>query len=125
MSADEDSGFDVVTVLDQRAVRPSAGRVGFLLQIVAGPDAGRSLIIPPTQPSRVLVGQGPSCDLGLTDRAISRRHLGFELADGGLRVADLGSTNGTRVNGAGITERQLHDGDTISVGDSQLRFEAS
>src|SRR5919112_158242 len=43
----------------------------------------------------------------------------------GYYVVDLGSTNGTRVNGAGITERQLRDGDTISVGDSQLRFEAS
>jgi pSer/pThr/pTyr-binding forkhead associated (FHA) protein len=39
-------------------------------------------------------------------------------------LVDLGSTNGTRINGAPITERRLEDGDTIAVGDATLRYEA-
>jgi pSer/pThr/pTyr-binding forkhead associated (FHA) protein len=40
-------------------------------------------------------------------------------------VVDLGSTNGTRVNGAGTKERRLTDGDEITVGGTHIRFEAS
>jgi len=59
------------------------------------------------------------------DTSVSRRHAELRPTEDGWVLVDLGSTNGTRVNGAGVTERQLHDGDTISVGDTQLRFEAS
>jgi pSer/pThr/pTyr-binding forkhead associated (FHA) protein len=40
-------------------------------------------------------------------------------------VVDLGSTNGTKVNGSGVRERRLEDGDEITVGTTTLRFEAS
>jgi len=40
-------------------------------------------------------------------------------------VVDLGSTNGTKVNGAGVKERRLVDGDEITVGGTKIRFEAS
>lgn len=40
-------------------------------------------------------------------------------------VVDLGSTNGTRVNGSAVTERALQDGDEVMVGNTRLRFQAS
>jgi hypothetical protein len=72
-----------------------------------------------------VIGRGADATIRLQDSSVSRRHAEIRPNADGYVVVDLGSTNGTRVNGAGITERQLRDGDTISVGDSQLRFEAS
>ena len=43
----------------------------------------------------------------------------------GFLVVDLGSTNGTRVNGATVSEHQLKDGDAITVGATRIRFDAS
>ena len=69
--------------------------------------------------------RGADVSIRLSDSSVSRRHAEVRPNADGYVVVDLGPTNGTRVNGAGITERQLRDGDTISIGDSQLRFEAS
>jgi pSer/pThr/pTyr-binding forkhead associated (FHA) protein len=60
----------------------------------------------------------------VTDTSVSRRHAEIRPSAGGWVIVDLGSTNGTRVNGAPVTERKLDDGDTITVGDAVLRFEA-
>ena len=115
-------GFeDVETVFRPKLTRPSAGRVGFLLRVAAGADTGRVLAIPPSQPARVLVGQSPSCELPLTDREVSRRHLGLEIAEGGLlRATDLGSRNGTRVNGALVLEGLLAGGERITLGSTVI-----
>ncbi|EYF00784.1 sigma54 specific transcriptional regulator with PAS sensor, Fis family [Chondromyces apiculatus DSM 436] len=91
--------------------------MGFVLRVVAGPDAGHTLAIPPSQPSRVLVGQSTSCELCLHDREVSRRHLGLDLAEGDLlRATDLGSRNGTRINGALIIEALLAGGERLTLG---------
>ena len=71
------------------------------------------------------IGRLPECDVVLADKNVSRRHAEVRRQDGNILVVDLGSTNGTRVNGAGIKERVLADGDVITVGASKLRFEAS
>ena len=62
----------------------------------------------------------------LPDGNISRHHAEIRRAGSGYVVIDLGSTNGTIVNGERIsTEHRLNDGDIISVGSTALRFEAS
>jgi pSer/pThr/pTyr-binding forkhead associated (FHA) protein len=71
------------------------------------------------------IGRLPECDVVLADKNVSRRHAEVRRQDGNIIVVDLGSTNGTRVNGAGVKERALADGDVITVGASKLRFEAS
>jgi len=85
------------------------------------PD-GRRLVL---GARNLVVGRLPECDLVLSDPNVSRRHAEFRPAGNGhYEVADLGSTNGTRVNGVAVTEPQLlHDGDGITVGGSTLRFE--
>lgn len=71
------------------------------------------------------IGRLPECDIVLDDSKVSRRHAEVRRDGMGVNVVDLGSTNGTMVNGAGIRERALTDGDQITVGATILRFEAS
>jgi hypothetical protein len=92
--------------------------------------AGGSLVLPGGE--RVKLGDGPAtigrsadCTIHLTDTSVSRRHAELRPAGSGWTIIDLGSTNGTRVNGARASGKPLRDGDTITVGDAQLRFEAS
>lgn len=73
----------------------------------------------------VAIGRSAECDVRLTDTSVSRRHAEVRRTGDSWTIVDLGSTNGTRVNGAGVRERRLSDGDTIAVGDATLRFEAS
>ena len=57
---------------------------------------------------------------------VSRRHAEVRRAGSGYVVVDLGSTNGTMVNGARIDgEHRLSDGDIVSIGSTHVRFEAS
>ncbi len=58
----------------------------------------------------------------LKDEGASRRHAQLRTASGVTTITDLGSTNGTRVNGDTIGSRQLHDGDKITIGTTVLEF---
>jgi hypothetical protein len=73
----------------------------------------------------VSIGRLPECTITLTDPNVSRRHA--EVRPGAqITVVDLGSTNGTKVNGLRITgDRPLVDGDIVSLGGTHLRFEAT
>ena len=73
----------------------------------------------------LVVGRMPECDVALSDPNVSRRHAEIRRQGTGFVVVDLGSTNGTRVNGAQVKERLLNNGDEITVGATKLRFEAS
>lgn len=73
----------------------------------------------------VCIGRMPECEVMLSDQNVSRRHAEVRRQGGEFVVVDLGSTNGTRVNGSGVKERRLVDGDEITVGSSTLRFETS
>jgi len=73
----------------------------------------------------IVIGRASDADVRLTDTSVSRRHAELRRSGDSWVIVDLGSTNGTRVNGAGVRERRLSDGDTIAVGDATLRFEAS
>src|SRR5207253_758580 len=58
----------------------------------------------------MLVGRAPTCDVPVFDPTVSRRHAELSLAPGGVKVTDLGSANGTFVNGEEIT------GDRMALG---------
>ena len=95
-----------------------------------GGGAVGSVVLPDGE--RITVGDDPltigrmaDCDVVLTDDSVSRRHAELRRQGSEIFVVDLGSTNGTRVNGTGIRERRLTDGDEITVGATSLRFEAS
>lgn len=71
------------------------------------------------------IGRLPECDITVADVNVSRRHA--EIRPGSeFTLVDLGSTNGTKVNGSRIDgSHVLRNGDVITVGGSQIRFEAS
>jgi hypothetical protein len=78
----------------------------------------------PVTTGKVVVGRSRECDVRVDDGNVSRRH--FELVQEGpttWAVADLGSTNGTEVNGRRVSGRKrLDDGDRITIGGTELVF---
>ncbi len=84
--------------------------------------AGRSFELPIG--CEVLAGRAAQCDLRIDDRLCSRQHAVFSRApDGGALVRDLGSTNGTYVNGVRIyTDHRLARGDWTTIGNETLEL---
>jgi hypothetical protein len=76
------------------------------------------------QGDRAVVGRLSACEINLPDSNTSREHAAFERnPDGTWWIRDLGSTNGTSLNGTRITSRQqLNDGDLIAIGVTELVF---
>src|SRR5437763_8840581 len=69
----------------------------------------------------IVVGRGPDCALRLNHASVSRRHATIRLDDDALRIADLGSRNGTRVNGVVVDQsHELASGDVATIGDVVL-----
>jgi FhaA, N-terminal domain/FHA domain len=71
---------------------------------------------------RTVIGRSRECEVRLDDANVSRRHC--EVVEGvdGWALVDLGSTNGTELNGRRVDRAELSDGDTITVGGSDLIF---
>jgi len=90
------------------------------LLMLTGPAAGRRHELE----GEVIIGRSPSCTIPLEDAKASRRHVRIVLENGEARVSDLGSRNGTVVNGEKIDgEVVLLPGDRIQVGDSTILYE--
>lgn len=74
----------------------------------------------------LVIGRGAEADLQVVDTGVSRRHAELrrvrDATGDRVELHDLGSTNGTRVNGRQVTAATLTDGDRISVGTSELVF---
>ncbi len=90
-----------------------------LLTFETGPFAGRIVALPSQM---VSVGRAPDNDVVVGDPATSGHHGRIEVRAGSFWISDLGSTNGTMVNGEPVIEKQLSDGDLIAVGQNTMRF---
>jgi pSer/pThr/pTyr-binding forkhead associated (FHA) protein len=71
---------------------------------------------------RVLVGRAPTADLRIDDPRVSRLHARIEMRDDGVYLEDLGSRNGTLVNGVPSAGGRLTAGDDIRIGAASLIF---
>src|SRR2546422_941705 len=108
-----------------------AGQLEAEAEIVEGPAEHLGALVLPDgrrvqlgdQPA--VIGRLPDCAVSLADAQVSRRHAEVRPLGEGFAVADLGSMNGTTVNGVAVRERELEDGDEIGVGSTTIRFEAS
>jgi pSer/pThr/pTyr-binding forkhead associated (FHA) protein len=92
------------------------------LSFESGPFAGRVVALPNEM---VTVGRAPDNDVVVSDPATSGRHGRIEVRAGAFWISDLGSTNGTLVNGEPVIEKQLADGDLIAIGQNTMRFTLS
>lgn len=93
------------------------------LEVEAGPERGRKYCV---EQAGARIGRDSSNDFVVKDPSLSRFHCRIYLAgDGQARVADLGSTNTTEVNGSPITDVALMPGDKIVIGDTTLRVMGS
>jgi hypothetical protein len=69
------------------------------------------------------IGRSDECEVLLADPSVSRAHAIVETIGGEPTVRDLGSTNGTFVNGERVETRTLHDGDELRFGNTRMQFE--
>jgi DNA-binding NtrC family response regulator len=102
-------------------LNPSAGgRLEASLVVGRGGEARRVAL----DQHPLTIGSAPDNDLVLSDRAVSKRHCRLEPGQDGLRVRDLGSRNGTCVDGVQVTLARVEVGSTIRVGRTDLRVVA-
>jgi DNA-binding NtrC family response regulator len=113
--------MDKSTEIDLSKPPSFAGPGRALVRVVAGPDQGATC----TMRVRMRVGTAVDNNLVLTDPRVSRNHLEIESEEGGYRVRDLGSTNGTYYRGARVGEVLVEQGAEIRVGSTVLRVERS
>jgi Protein of unknown function (DUF3662)/FHA domain len=115
-----DFGHTMVYSPDSAARRlepepPAAARRQALLV-----GAGRRSVL---NGSRAVIGRSRDCDVIVDDPNVSRRHAELRRDEEGWSVADLGSTNGVKVNGRRVDQARLRPGDHITLGVSDLTFE--
>jgi DNA-binding NtrC family response regulator len=96
---------------------PGARLQDCALQVIDGPDRGLSA---PLGLARITIGASPSCDLVLSDPSVSGVHAELAPLDDGVRVRDLGSTNGVTHLGVRIHEALLRPGAVIGLGKTTL-----
>ena len=84
-----------------------------LLVAVRGPNVGARFLL---DRDLVTVGRHPDSDIFLDDITVSRRHAQFRLGGGSFQVVDVGSLNGTYVNGVRADEKALETNDEVQVG---------
>ena len=87
-----------------------------LIALDDGPDI-------PLGPAPTVVGRHPGCDARLGSRRVSRHHCYLVRSDGEVVVRDLGSTNGTWINGHRIAEGRLRPGDELAIAGLRYRLE--
>lgn len=71
---------------------------------------------------RVVLGRSQDCDIHVPDPNVSRRHAEVRQEGTSYWLTDLDSTNGTEVNGGRVRRAKLEDGDTITIGQTELVF---
>ena len=100
-------------------------------QVAPAPaGTGATLLIHEGGPTRtvrvgggtVTIGRLPECEVVIHDPGASRRHAQLREQQGVWTLTDLGSTNGTQLNGQTVQQRALADGDRITIGTTVLEF---
>jgi hypothetical protein len=120
----------VADVRDPGPLRRAAiAAVGWVSRLTADIEsawrAGRTPVLAlPDHPTRpVTIGRAPDCDCHLVEPSVSRRHAQLRRVDETWLLRDLGSSNGTRLNGMRVTEEiQVRPGDQLSLGGVRYRL---
>lgn len=89
------------------------------LSIVKGPHTGTTFVLDTPE---ISIGRDPSNNVFLNDMTVSRHHAKMQLSSGACTIEDLGSLNGTWVDGAIVNRAMLQDGSTIQIGTFRMVF---
>jgi len=92
---------------------------GAVLVVKKGPDAGERFVL---LKDETTLGRDPQSDIFLNDITVSRKHARVDRAGNAVKVADVGSLNGTYVNGERVDETELRSGDEIQIGKFKMVF---
>jgi DNA-binding NtrC family response regulator len=90
------------------------------LKVLKGPDKGVSVTLVEDE---ILIGGADSAQLRLTDPTVSRNHCVIRMTAKGPLLRDLGSTNGSRIEGVEVREAFVPRGATLELGHTQVRFD--
>jgi pSer/pThr/pTyr-binding forkhead associated (FHA) protein len=90
-----------------------------LLLVKRGPNAGSTFLMDADTTS---IGRDPGSAIFLDDITVSRKHAVFERRDGAWFIRDIGSLNGTYVNGEQVEQTKLATGDEVQIGKFKLTF---
>jgi hypothetical protein len=98
---------------------PSRVRAPATLVLMSGPNEVKAY---PLSGAQVSIGRSERSDIALADPGVSRNHARIVREGDDFIVEDLGSTNGTEVNGQPVRRRRLADGDMVKLANSALQF---
>jgi len=97
-------------------------RPRFALRFISGKYQGGEF--PLRMNREIIIGRSSDLDMVLVEDMVSRRHAKISSSDADVYIQDMGSTNGTFVNGIRLTrDRKLTPGDVVRIGETDLRFE--
>ncbi len=102
-----------------RAIRATGGVPPMRLRFLGGTRRDQEMLI---RKPVTTVGRALDNDVVLDSGEVSRHHARFEYVDEQMRVVDLGSTNGTRVNGRPVTSEPIRPGDEVAFGTLSVRL---
>jgi Protein of unknown function (DUF3662)/Inner membrane component of T3SS, cytoplasmic domain len=119
-TVDEDLKMGDLACVASLVEGEDTGAGGGRASVVIHEDEGDRTV--PLASDTVTIGRLADCDVVLKDRGASRKHAQLRLRDDTWAITDLGSTNGTRLNGHTIQSRELADGDKITIGTTVMEF---
>ncbi|MBK7396787.1 MAG: DUF4388 domain-containing protein [Myxococcales bacterium] len=99
---------------------PGSSRRAYALRFISGKYQGGEFPIYPEKP--IVVGRSSDLDMVLVEDMVSRRHAKIAYSGDAITIEDLGSTNGTFVNGEKVKKARLKEGDRVLIGTSILKL---
>jgi transcriptional regulator of acetoin/glycerol metabolism len=111
-----DDRSDEPVEISTRALLTAGSKIGILAIVLSGSAKGLSRAIGES----LRIGKASDNDLVLSDDTVSRHHCELTRSSDGVRVRDLGSTNGTKVQGARVTEALVSPGSVLKVGEVEI-----
>lgn len=97
-----------------------SGSKAYALKFISGKYQGGEF--PLKQDKQIVIGRSSELDMVLVEDMVSRKHAKIMIANGAITIEDLGSTNGTFVNGEKVKQARLKEGDRILIGTSILKL---
>lgn len=105
------------TIITQVERVEEIGEKHAYILFLAGPLVGKLLEL---KPGETILGRAPDIDIPVNDSRVSRQHLSITVSEAGTTLTDLGSTNGTFVNGQRVQIHLLQDGDKVQISSSTI-----